>query len=376
MKICLVTHQFVSPFSGVGTYARVLAHGLATAGADIAVLCPEDQRDASSDLLFLSSPALSRSGSHARWIYASRAFARCLGKSPSFDVVHFLDAREALAYGGRGPAVVGTVHDYYFTHPFSYWRARQYYPDWKKRLAYAVAVRTFEPMAYRKQSRLIANSDATRARILSAYGLPAERMKTIYIALGLHVEKNTPSQERRENTVLFVGGNPYRKGLPRLLRSISSLRREHPDIELWAVGTPLPKPLKRLITQLGLGQCLTHWPSLSKKDLIALYRKATCLALPGLTEAFGLVFLEALSFGCPVIGPTDGGAGEIIDDDETGFLIPAADDALLTHRLTQLLNDSNLRDRMVQAAKPRLARFNTNTMVAQTLEVYESVLER
>ncbi len=376
MKICLVTHQFVSPFSGVGTYARVLAHGLAAGGADIAVLCPEDQRDTSSDLLFLSAPALSRSGSHARWIHASRAFARCLGKSPPFDVVHFLDAREALSYGGRGPAVVGTVHDYYFTHPFSYWRARRYYPDWKKRLAYAVAVRTFEPMAYRKQSWLIANSDATRARILSAYGLPAERMKTIYIALGLHVEENAPPQERREDTVLFVGGNPYRKGLPRLLRSISSLRREHPDIELWAVGTPLPRPLQRLITQLGLGQCLTHWPSLSKKDLIALYQKATCLALPGLTEAFGLVFLEALSYGCPVIGPADGGAGEIIDDGKTGFLIPAADDALLTHRVTQLLVDFNLRDRMVQTAKSRLARFNTNTMVAQTLEVYESVLER
>lgn len=372
MKICLVTNQFASPFSGVGTYARVLAHGLSSAEVETTILCPADQVENASDLAFMPIHQRPGPGSHARWLTMSHAFSRHLGASPAFDIVHFLDAREALLYHGAGPALVGTVHDYYFSSPLQFWRERAYYPDWIQRLCYATMVRALEPRAYRKARFLIMNSEATRHKTTDAYRLPNAKSKTIYI--GLEFDTAQKSYRKRRDAVLFVGGNPYRKGLPRLMRAVAELRRRWPSLELWVVGTSLPRSLGEAGARLVAEHALKVYPVLSAEALGELYQTARVFALPGLTEAFGLVFLEAMAYDCPVIGPEDGGAQEIIIDGKTGFLIPAKRDDLLLLRLSQYLADKVLREEIATAARERLAQFSPRKMARETLACYEAVV--
>jgi glycosyltransferase involved in cell wall biosynthesis len=372
MKICLATNQFASPFSGVGTYARALARGLVSAGMDVTVLCPADQVGRAPDLAFIPVSQRRWPSSHARWFILSHSFSRHLGKMPGFDIVHFLDAREALFYCGVGPTVVGTVHDYYFSSPRLFWQERAHYPDWVQRLCYATLVRALEPRAYRKARFLIMNSEATRQRISATYRSAETRSKTIHI--GLEFDTVEPSTGERQDAVLFVGGNPYRKGLPRLMRAVIQLRRRWPRLELWVVGTSLPSPLRRLASRLLAQNALKVQPAVSVETLGERYQTARVFALPGRTEAFGLVFLEAMAHDCPVIGPEDGGAQEIIIDGQTGFLVPADRDDLLLLRLSQYLTDRSLCQEMAARAREQLPRFSSETMVRETRVLYETLL--
>jgi len=375
MRVCLVTNQFASPFSGVGTYAKALASGLVSSNVDVTVLCPSDQRDNSKRISFIPMKGRPKVGSHARWLELSVAMRRCLGKNPPFDIVHFLDAREALAYGGHGPTVVGTVHDYYFTRPWDFWKQRNFYPDdWWRRLAYSLLVHLLEPRAYSRAQTLITNSEATKTRISAAYGIPSSRSKTVYIGIHQPGSSTIPPIEERESAVLFVGGNLYRKGLPRLMKSVSELRLKYRDLELWVVGSSLPDTLQILSDRLKLGKSLKIFQSLESDELAHLYRRASVFALPGVTEAFGLVFLEAMSLGCPVIAPEDGGAGEIIENGKTGFLISSSEDDLLSTRLTELLSEPILHHRIGHAGRNRSKTFSPERMVAETLDWYGSTI--
>ena len=372
MKICLVTNQYASPYSGVGTYARSLTRGFVSAGIDVTIVCPRDQTASDSDVTFITVPQRRGPGSHARWLTLSYAFSQCLGRSPAFDIIHFLDAREALFYRGAGPVVVGTVHDYYFSSPRLFWQERLHYPDWMQRFCYATAVRALEPRSYHKTDFLIMNSEATRKRISAAYRLPKTKSETIYI--GLAFDTVQPSFGGRQDAILFVGGNPYRKGLHRLIRATTHLRQRWPSLELWVVGTSLPHSLRKNASVLLTNNALKVYSMAEAETLRELYRAARVFALPGLTEAFGLVFLEAMAHGCPVIGPQDGGAQEIIIDGTTGFLVPADRDDLLLHRLSQYLTDSVLCQEIASRARERLARFSPDHMVRETLACYQTLV--
>jgi spore coat protein SA len=264
------------------------------------------------------------------------------------------------------------VHDYYFSSPLYFWKEREFYPDWIQRLCYATMVRALEPRAYRRARFLIMNSEATRQRITTAYSLAEAKCKTIYI--GLRFDSAEKSSRARRDAILFVGGNPYRKGLPRLIQAVHELRKRWPSLELWVVGTSLPRSLGEAGERLVAEHALKVYPVLTVESLGGLYRTARVFALPAFTEAFGLVFLEAMAYDCPVIGPADGGAQEIIIHGKTGFLVPGKRDDLLLLRLSQYLSDEALCHQFAGAARKRLALFSPVTTARDTLACYETVV--
>jgi glycosyltransferase involved in cell wall biosynthesis len=319
---------------------------------------------------FLSAPARHVPG-HARWLGNAWAFKKALAAETGCEVVHFMDAREGLGYPRGRTRTVGTIHDYYFIRPSEYWRHRHRYPDWPIRLPYAMVARALERAAYRRLDGLIANSEATRARVSAAYRIPAGRFTTIYIGLepptgpgGIGVE--------RCNAVLFVGGNPYRKGLDRLIRCLPNLGV--PDVELWVAGARVPERLRNEAVRRGLADRIRELGRVDGDALRALYDRAKVVALPGVTEAFGLVFMEAMAAGCAVVGPVDGGAAELIEDGVNGYLVPHENDLLLQGRLRALLTDDQLRGRMAEAAARTLSGRTLGRMAVETGEAYEAVL--
>jgi len=369
VKVCLATGQFASPYSGVGTYARALATGLRRQGIHVVILCPQEQIEPSSGFTFVPAPAMRLPG-HAQWLSHAYAFSRGFSNVRDVDLVHFLDAREALWHVGRRVAAVGTVHDYYFTDPAQYWQHRQRYPDWQLRTAYSLIVRTLERAAYRKVDTLIANSEATNARVSAAYRLSG-RLTTIHIGLDLTVISPLPTD--RTDSVLFVGGNAYRKGLDRLIRCLPHLTPAR--TELWVAGTEVPRRLRTLAMTSGVWSRIRQHGAVNADTLATLYRGAKVLALPGVTEAFGLVFMEAMAAGCAVVGPADGGASEFVHDGVNGYLVPYDDDQLLRERLSVLLNDEECRRRMTESAASSLASHTVERMTSKTVQLYRSVLE-
>src|SRR5204862_3519278 len=92
-------------------------------------------------------------------------------------------------------------------------------------------------------------------------------------------------------------------------------------------------------------------------------------------ETFGMVVLEAMQCGKPVIASQIGGLPDVVADGETGFLVPPGDPIALRQAMTRLLSDSKLRARMGKAARERAAAFYTSAIVPRIERAYRLLLE-
>jgi phosphatidylinositol alpha-1,6-mannosyltransferase len=148
--------------------------------------------------------------------------------------------------------------------------------------------------------------------------------------------------------VLTVGrwaANEKYKGADRLIRAVADLRSTIPDVQLVPVGTgdDLLR-LRSLAADMKLSDRVHFLQDLSDEQVAACYAHADVFALPSTGEGFGLVFLEAMAFGKPVVGAAAGGVTDIVRDGENGFLVSPNDPAQLSQALEKLLRDSSLRE--------------------------------
>ncbi len=164
------------------------------------------------------------------------------------------------------------------------------------------------------------------------------------------------------------------KGVIHLIRAISLLRSEFPEIRLEIAGSgPDESVLREESRKLGLANCITFlgWQS----DLTSFFHWDV-FALPSIEEGFGIALVEAMAAGLPVVATNVGGIPEIIEHGKTGFLVPPADSNALAAQLAKLLSDSGERQRIGQAACTcARKRFSQESMVSAVEAIYKQLLD-
>lgn len=162
--------------------------------------------------------------------------------------------------------------------------------------------------------------------------------------------------------LLFVGGLTRRKGLDTLLDALLDLT----DLpwELHIVGREdlepaYAKKIKQRVEQFADQARITIHGHLDRSALQQRYNSADLLVVPSQLEGFGMVYLEAMGYGLPVIGTANGGAAELIDDRRNGFLVPPNSPSELTEILRPLLRDRDLRRSIGRAARHRFEEHPT-----------------
>jgi phosphatidyl-myo-inositol dimannoside synthase len=135
------------------------------------------------------------------------------------------------------------------------------------------------------------------------------------------------------------------KGADGLLRAFAQLHDAFPRLQFVSVGggDDLPR-LQALAKELGVADRVHFLQNLSREEVAACYAYSQVFALPSAGEGFGLVFLEAMAFGRPVIAAAAGGALDLAHDELNGLLVPPQDLASLTAALARLLQSKELRD--------------------------------
>lgn len=139
------------------------------------------------------------------------------------------------------------------------------------------------------------------------------------------------------------------KGLRDVLDALSGIKDFKFDYTIVGDGDDREE-LRRYATQLGLGQNV-HLPGrVDDQQLWELYRNAHVFVLPSRKEGFGIVFLEAMRFGLPVIAAAEKGALDVIEDRKTGLLVNYGDSESIASTLLELHSDSDLRAFLVRQA--------------------------
>jgi phosphatidylinositol alpha-mannosyltransferase len=170
--------------------------------------------------------------------------------------------------------------------------------------------------------------------------------------------------------ILFVGRHEPRKGLDVLLKAFGNLDT---DAVLWVAGegpqtAALAASAPSNVEWLG---------RISDEELARRLRTAAVFCAPSLHgESFGVVLLEAMAAGTPVVAADIPGYRDVARDGREAVLVPAGDAAALTGALRRVLDDPTLSARLVEAGTARAAGFSMERLAARYADLYESLLAR
>ncbi|MGC5075849.1 glycogen synthase [Agrococcus sp. DT81.2] len=393
MRIDLLTKEYPpAVYGGAGVHAAELVKALRRS-IEVQVRCFGEPRD-EADVTAYDVPAeLADANGALQTLAVDLQIADAVVGS---ELVHshtwYANEAGRLAQELHGIPHVVTAHS---LEPLRPWKAEQLGGGYR-------ISSDIERRAYEAADRVIAVSDGMRADILRSYpALDPDRVVTIYNGIDLDAWSPNPDADRARElgldpdrpSVVFVGRITRQKGLPHLLRAASALPD---DVQLvlcaGAPDTPeILEEVKALVTELQSTREGVVWIDavLPRDDLRVLLTHATTFVCPSVYEPLGIVNLEAMACGAPVVGSATGGIPEVIDDGVTGFLVPidqvqdgtgtptdpdryVAD---LADALQRMVADPAAAKRMGEAGRQRAReRFDWGRIAEQTREVYETVI--
>ncbi len=215
--------------------------------------------------------------------------------------------------------------------------------------------------ALQRANVVLAPSRYTAEKLHDSQGLAHERIRVVPWPLNpefarmacdpskLPLPENFPEGRILLTVGRWVASERY-KGADDLIRALARLRPNYPDLQVVAVGDGDDVPrLGALAISLGVANSVHFLAGLTRPQIAACYSRAELFALPSTGEGFGLVFLEAMAFGKPVIGVSTGGVLDLIQDGVNGMLLPPHDLSKLVDAIEMLLRDDSLRGRMGHA---------------------------
>jgi phosphatidyl-myo-inositol dimannoside synthase len=286
----------------------------------------------------------------------------------SFLAAALKSARRASSKGKKAPKIVVAGHP----NLAPVVRAMRLVAPGMKAILCTHGVEVWQPLphlrrsALRKADLVLAPSKYTAEHVVADQGVDPEKVRVLpwaldpqFEALAANAGKNrVPANFPQGQVVLTVGrwrADERYKGMDTLITALPRLLPRWPELQLVAVGDGDDRVwLADLAEETGVERHVHFLSSLSYEELAACYAHCEMFALPSRGEGFGLVYLEAMASGKPVIGGAHGGAPEVIEDGKTGYLVPHGDAAQLATAIETLLSDASLREGMGRRGKQRV----------------------
>lgn len=176
--------------------------------------------------------------------------------------------------------------------------------------------------------------------------------------------------------VVTIGRYSYEKGYDILLRIWSVVEKKCTDWQLDVFAMGDPTPYVKLMDDLSIDKRRCHLHS-SVVDVEEEYLKSSILVQPSRTEGFGLVIVEAMACGLPVISfDCENGPRSIISDGEEGFLIPTFDIEKFSNRLIQLMNDADLRKAMGEKGRKKSQCYQIESVGNQWKQLFDELMQK
>lgn len=180
------------------------------------------------------------------------------------------------------------------------------------------------------------------------------------------------------NRILFVGGIEERKGLHILIDAIAAIKQTIPAIKLHIVGgirkASYYNDLLNQIVNLGLQDSIVFKNHLSNSELMQEYSEAALFVLPSKEESLGVVLLEAMATGTPIVASNIGGIPDIIEDGQNGYLVNYGDSQAMASSIIKLLSDDKLRGEMGAKGKEMAKNYVPHKIAMEHLSLYKRVL--
>ncbi len=355
MRIGLICPYSLTMPGGVQSQVLALARALRRRAHAVRVLAPCDgpPPDAGVTPLGLSLPA-SANGSVAPVAPDPSAQLRVIRamRDEAFDVIHL---HEPLA---PGPTMTALL-----THPAPLIGT---FHAAGRSLSYELMPKAVRYLARRLDDRVVVSEDA---RNLAMKHLGGE-YDVLFNGVEVSRYRSSPTYAAGSPTVLFIGRHEQRKGLQVLLEAVKLLPA---DIRVWIAGSG--PETQRLKTAYGGDSRLEWLGSIDETEKIARLRGADVFCAPSLFgESFGIVLLEGMAAGTPVVASDIGGYANASRHGRDALLFPAGDHKALAAAISELLQDGQRAAELVVSGNERADEFSMDRLADLYLQRYRALL--
>lgn len=322
------------------------------------------------------------SGSFVEWVmqlnFAMLEYAVELVKNIRFDIMHGHDW--LIAYAARvlrksaGLSLITTIH------ATEYGRNFGIHNDTQR------TINSVESWLISESDRIIVNSSYMRNELLEIFKADSSKLKTINNGVDLkkfdNVSVNRVFRQNyaagNEKIVFFVGRLVNEKGVHVLLNAIPKILRNYNDVKFVIAGKgPCLNNLMEASRQLNISNRIYFTGFVSEEVLLKLYKCSDIAVFPSTYEPFGIVALEGMVAGIPVVVSDTGGLNEIVEHREDGMKFYSGNSNSLADCIIELLKDDSLLEKIKINALEKVHRlYNWNNITDTILEEYRDVIAK
>lgn len=374
MRVAVVTEWFDARGGGVAVHVKYLTEFLMRCSIEVEIITgcwnPEE--------IPINAPVRTIKGPKDPFFrlnispWTSKEMREIIKKG-DFDVVHAHHAFARMPLSALsiardlGIRSILTTHTVSFMPDYEYlWKTISYgYPVYRLMLS--------------KADEIIAVSEAAKRFISHFTDVP---VRVIPNGVDTHKFRNMDKREARkimgfgdEPFFLYVGRLVSKKGLFTLLLAFRDVLKEIPEAKLRIAGKGKLKPiLNSFANVLGINENIEFLGFVPDDRLNPLFSSADIFVLPSsFGESFGIVILEAMASGTAVIGTRVGGIEEILGEGY-GILVPPSDSSALADAMVSLMNDADLREKIVKRALQKVKeKYDWRVVARKVVDVYKRV---
>lgn len=233
-------------------------------------------------------------------------------------------------------------------------------------------------------SEVIVNSNFMKNDIQRLFGLPYEKINVISNGINLNtysgIEKDYEFRRKyaldNEKIILFIGRLVREKGVQHLISAMPKIIEKYNSVKLIIAGKGgMENELKKQAEQMGLSEKIYFTGHLNAKEVSKMYKCADISVFPSTYEPFGIVVLESMLAGVPVVVSDIGGLDEIVKHGEDGLKSYAGNSNSLADSINSLLFDSQLCDNLIKKAKQKVKdEYNWAKVAQYTYFTYQKAI--
>ena len=270
-----------------------------------------------------------------------------------------------------------------FTFHTQYWEYTHYVPFPQEAIQDFLknAIHSWLKVFMRKCQHIVIPSESIKEILIKDYGL--EDHYTV-IPTGtdlkpfLRADGNTLRQSQGwqdDKVIISIGRLAHEKNWETLLRAAAQVYAHHPNMRLVLIGDgPDKQTLEALATELGIAERVSFTGRLPFEDIPTYLRAADMFSFASVTETQGLVTIEAMAAGLPVVAVDGSGTHDIVDHGKDGFLVENDSNALATAISEMLCNPQQMKQFSINALK-KAKTFDINRLAKQMVKVYEQAIQ-
>lgn len=370
LKIALVTPYSLQQPGGVSEHVSHLRQEFDALGHDVTLFAPRGKRggmEASPGFYGVGrTVTIPAGGARANLTFDVTLYAqvKAIMRQERFDVVHlhepFMPVLPYMVLLNSRAANVATFHAYRTINPW-YTALKPYLAAVSTRLDARIAVsepaREFITQYFEESYDIVPNGIDTQ----------------------LFGEEVEPFAWAADGTprILFVGRfDESRKGFKYLLKAFALVRAQFPTARLVVVGTGDPEKFDGSLEKYGLYGAVDFAGFVEKSELPRYYASCDVVCAPSTrNESFGIVLLEGMASGKPVVASDIPGYASVLSDGHEGLLVPPKEATDLALALVHVLADKPLREQFGRAGRATAARYDWRWIAQRVLNVYERALD-